>query len=191
MKKYILFISIVFLPILNLMSQDFVIADFEGSKTTYTVTSGGGAAAGASGIVKDDPKGGNGKALRLQIPNAAYVEFEISLPEGKKLSDYSGISMDIFIVDKGDGNNVQLYLGTWAEGSAPGRWSDGGTLKYNKGRAGDIGSHEWKTVVVLFSDCDYGSGITTADYNLNEFKILFGFGSNRTRYFMDNVKFIE
>lgn len=191
MKKHILFIVIAFLSIHDLMSQDFVIADFEGAKTSYTLTSGGGAAPGASGIVKDNPKGENGKALRIQTPNSAYVELDITLPAGKKLSDYRGISMDMFMIDKGDGNNVQLYLGTWNEGSAPGRWSDNGTLKYNKGRSGDIGSHEWKTIQVLFSDCDYGSGITTDDYKLNKLKVLFGFGSNRTRYFMDNVKFIE
>lgn len=194
MKKYILCLIIICSATPIVKAQDFVIANFEGSQQIYTTTSGGGPASGSSAVVTEDPAGGDNHALRVLVKKSnTYPEFKIDLPEGKKVGDYKGISMDIFRVDKGTGSNIQFYLGNWEEGKAPDRWGNNGTLKYNTNRDQDLGSHEWKTIVILFSQCtaSNSNGLLSSDLSLNKLRILIGIGSGDVRYFINNLKFIK
>ena len=171
-------------------AQEVLIDDFEGPKKNYILTWGGGNVGGAEGLVTYDPlwNGGN-HALRQLTPSPALAELNVSLPAGKKLGDYSAIQFDIMIIDFGDGNNIQLHVGRWNEGNAPGRY--GSDLLYNVGRRGEFVQYNWKTLQVPFSAFNTNTGNIPAKMALEgDFKILLGFGGNGGRFFMDNVKLI-
>ena len=199
MKKYILFLVILSAAV-GAKSQDFVIADFENSqKISYMTSSGGGQEANSSAIVMDDPAGGDNKALRVLIKNSnTYPEFAVTLPEGTKLGDYQALSVDVFRIDKGDGTNFQLYLGDWAEGSSPSRWSAGKYLRFNTNRDSQMSYYEWKTIVINFADwATSGNGgnaegvYSEDDKKLTKFRLKTGIGSGNVRYFLKNLKFIK
>lgn len=194
MRRYLLLVVVLFIGKM-VKAQDFVIDDFEGEKTSYIVTAGGGEAGGALGVVTDDPTGGTNKALRVQTLSTAYPEFSVKLPEGKTLKDYRGISMDTYVIDRGGGWNALLFMGQWEEGDAPSRNSTRSMLKDNQGRYGGAGTlHTWVTITVEFDKMSGGgtSPMTDADYAMNEFKILFGYGfSDFARYIIRNLKLIE
>jgi hypothetical protein len=184
----------LFLALLSLagyaQAQEVLIDDFEGSKQTYILTWGGGNVGGAEGLVTYDPLWNDGNhALRALCPSNSLAELSVSLPAGKKLGDYKAIQFDLMIIDYGDGNNIQLHVGRWNEGSAPGRY--GPDLLYNVGRKGEFVQYGWKTLQVPFSAFNTNTGNVPAKMALEgDFKILLGFGTNGGRFFMDNVKLI-
>ncbi len=192
MKKNI-FIFLAFLSFTAYaQAQEVLINDFEGPKKNYILTWGGGNLGGAEGLVTYDPLWREGNhALRCLTPSAALAELEVSLPAGKKLGDYTAVQFDIMIIDFGDGNNFQLHVGRWNEGSAPGR--NGRDLVYNVGRKGDLAQHQWRTVQIKTSDfraVNSGVDVPAKLAMEGDFKILLGFGTNGGRFFMDNVKLI-
>lgn len=190
MKKNILILLALLSFSAYAHAQEVMIDDFEGPKKNYILSWGGGNVGGAEGLVTYDPLWNDGNhALRQLTPSPALAELDVTLPEGKKLGDYSAISFDIMIVDNGDGNNIQLHIGQWTEGNAPGRY--GPDLVYNVGRRGDFKPHAWTTLTIPFNKFNTNMNNVPKKLALEgSFKILLGFGSNGGRFFMDNVKLI-
>ena len=193
MKK-ILLMSLILCMAMDMNAQDFIITDFEDGKTEYVITSGGGAAANCSAVVVDDPTGGDNKALKVQLFSTnAFPVFHVKLPEGKTLGDYRGFSMQVYLIDRGNGGNVQMYLGQWEDGDAPSRNATRGMMKINASWSPESKLDKWSPATYMFTDMNVsGNLLTDADKAMNEFNLAYGLAVSRgCRYFIKDIKLIE
>ncbi|MDR2145760.1 MAG: endo-1,4-beta-xylanase [Tannerella sp.] len=162
-------------------SGETMFADFESDATgdEYRMTNP------ATGIAKvaDDPKGQSGKVLHLYGPdgpdgagyNQSFPEFDVVLPEGRKLGDYVSISFDVHVNDNkgifGQGirmaiNGKEAFYGSFADFGAP--------------------NNNWGRNMVVLPVANIG--LSAGEKELTSFTLSVGNRTGGGNYYIDNVK---
>lgn len=157
--------------------------DFEKDELgkSYPMTNGNQA------VVENDPAG-SGKVLHVGTPSAfcdkSYPKFNVKLEEGKTLGDYTGLSLDMYLID------------------GKGGWGSGMTVVINGGKDMNCGkgpfpfgceANKWgrdKIYITFLKEGTDGDGkivIPESMRNLTEFELAVGSNSTEWHAYIDNI----
>jgi hypothetical protein len=176
MKKTLLLLSLSFLLLSN-AKADLVIDNFDSKTIGQTLTMKAWYPADGTATVAADPANASNKAANIVTTNYdAMLKVTVTLPAGKTLADYTGLSFD-------------MYIGTNANDATPNYknlfvYLDDVKKHETTGYAKQAEMSTWTTKTVLLSSLS----LTTVESAKNTFTIAFGISTDKGNYFVDNVK---
>ncbi len=185
MKTKLLSIFIVFMAMaMNANAQDFVIADFESDEIgktydTYWKWGAENTSKATATVVADPAKPSNKVVNYTSIDWNTGFKALVNLPEGKKLSDYTAFSLDIYIVPSENESEegplwkcMDIFLDN--------------TEVMAGANERQAGFSTWTTKQYSLSDFT----LSADDLNKSSFTIAFGLNTNCADYYIDNIKLI-
>jgi len=150
-----------------------VIADFESDAPgkTYAMSGNG------SAVVVADPKGSSGNVLNINGPaNYSYPMFEVTLPAGRKLGDYTSVTIDFNGTGSTGlyGSGMRLAINDVNAAAVYGGPSTFGCPEGDWGRA---------KIVLPLSNLN----LTNDQKQLKTFTLIVGSGTGSGNYYIDNI----
>lgn len=176
MKKMLLLFSLCFLLLSN-AKADFVIDNFDSKTIGQTLPLKAWYTTDGTGTVAADPANASNKVVNVVTTNwDAILKLTVTLPAGKKLSDYDSFSFDIyFSANANDANpnykNMFVFI-------------DDVKKHESTGYAKQAEMTTWTTKTFLLSSL----ALTDAEKAKNTFTIAFGVSTDKGNYYVDNVK---
>lgn len=153
------------------------VIDFEGDELgkTYPMTGG------SSCVVENDPTGESGKVLHVgtasSLASNSYPKFTVQLQPGRTLKDYTGIMLDMYLIDgKGKyGSGMRVVVNG---------------VEYNSGKgpaAYGCPDNAWGRELIYIPFGEGGMPIPEGMENLTEITLAVGSGSGEWHAYIDNI----
>ena len=153
------------------------VIDFESDELgkTYPMTGN------SSSVVENDPAGESGKVLHVgtasDLASYSYPTFTIQLQPGRTLKDYTGIMLDMYLIDgKGKyGSGMRVVVNG---------------VEYNSGRgpsAYGCPDNAWGRTLISIPFGEGGMPIPADMENLTEITLAIGSGSGEWHAYIDNI----
>lgn len=176
MKKMLLLFSLCFLLLSN-AKADFVIDNFDSKTIGQTLPLKAWYTTDGTGTVAADPANASNKAVNIVTTNwDAILKLTVTLPAGKKLSDYDSFSFDIyFSANANDANPNYKNMFVFIDDVK--KFED---AEYPK----QAEMSTWTTKTFLLSSL----ALTDTEKAKNTFTIAFGVSTDKGNYYVDNVK---
>jgi len=176
MKKMLLLFSLCFLLLSN-AKADFVIDNFDSKTIGQTLPLKAWYTTDGTGTVAADPANASNKVVNVVTTNwDAILKLTVTLPAGKKLSDYDSFSFDIYFSANANDENPN-YKKMFVFIDDEKKFED---AEYPK----QAEMSTWTTKTFLLSSLD----LTDAEKAKNTFTIAFGVSTDKGNYYVDNVK---
>lgn len=151
-----------------------VVVDFENNALGDSYPQMGG----GSNVIVNDPTGKSGKTLNMKGAQT-FPQFQITLPEGRKLGDYKSVSIDF----KGDG-----CCGLYGAGMRMAITTAAGSvtlINYNSPAGYGAPGGEWARGVIILPLSTLN--LTNTQKELTSFVLTVGSATGSADYLMDNV----
>ena len=153
------------------------VIDFESDELgkTYPMTGG------SSCVVENDPTGESGKVLHVgtasSLASNSYPKFTVQLQPGRTLKDYTGIMLDMYLIDgKGKyGSGMRVVVNG---------------VEYNSGKgpaAYGCPDNAWGRELIYIPFGEGGMPIPEGMENLTEITLAVGSGSGEWHAYIDNI----
>ncbi|HRZ97734.1 MAG TPA: T9SS type A sorting domain-containing protein [Paludibacter sp.] len=176
MRKTLLLIALSFILLNNTLTADVIVENFDSKNIGFTYPLKAWYSTDGTATVVADPVNSSNKAVNIVTTNwDAMLKLTVTLPAGKKLSDYTGISFDIYFgTNANDANpnykNMNIYL-------------DDVKKHEDTGYPSQANMATWTTKTYLLSSLN----LTTEEGAKTTFTIAFGISTDKGNYLIDNV----
>ena len=178
MKKSFLLFAMSFVLFANLKA-DLIIENFDSKNIGETFTMKAWYTSDGTATVVADPANASNKVVNIVATNwDAMLKLTVTLPAGKKLSDYESFSFDMYIGPNTNDatpnyKNMFIYL-------------DNVKKLETTGYAKQAEMSTWTTKTFTINEL----ALTDVEKSKTSFTIAFGISSNKANYMIDNVRLI-
>ena len=159
------------------VTSGFIISDFSSNTIGQTLPLKAWYTTDGTATVAADPANSSNKVVNIVTTNwDAIMKLTVTLPSGKKLSDYDSFSFDIYFGTNANDANAN-YKNMFVYIDDVKKFEDTGYPKQAE-------LSTWTTKTFLLSSLN----LTAAEATKNTFTIAFGVSTDKGNYFIDNVK---
>jgi len=177
MKKTLLFLSLMMLVLSNTMKADLTIDNFDSKAIGFAYQMKAWYTTDGTATVAADPANSANKAVNIVTTNwDAMLKLTVTLPAGKKLSDYTAFAFDIYFGTNANDQNAN-YKNMFIFLDDVKKLEDTGYPKQAE-------PSTWTTKTFTLSSLN----LTAVEGAKNTFTIAFGVSTDKGNYFIDNVK---
>lgn len=182
MKKAFLFLCLVLLS--ELVMASYKVTDFESGLNGAYVVWNGTCQLADNPVTTDNP---SAKALQVNSADNCPVGFPLTLPQGKKLTDYESVKFQVLILSQSTNINwIGFNVGTAQNNNSNNECDPEG----GQGPAWETGVYnKWITVRLYFDETKLKANLES--YTTGNLNLIVKLGRKEFYYLIDNIELEE